>query len=322
MIPVSAYTGQGLDDLLQKMDDILSSTPTRQDLGRPRLAVDRSFTVAGFGTVVTGTLLDGTFSVGQEVEMVPSGRRCRIRGLQSHRQKVEVADPGRRLAVNLSGISHDEVQRGEIVTNPRWLNPTTMIDAKVKLIGDAPRPLKHNARVTFHALVSETPARIRLLDTRELQPGHEAWAQIHLTSPVPLVKGDFFVVRSSETTLGGGKVVDPFPRRHRPFVTSVLESLSAMEEGSLEDLLLGAVDQWGPCDLTTLSRRSNLTLADVQPAISDLAAQGSILLLGGSVARPDSVVYSNRAWEDLKERVISTLAEYYRQYPLRRGISR
>ena len=322
MIPVSAYTGQGLDDLLQKMDDILSSTPTRQDLGRPRLAVDRSFTVAGFGTVVTGTLLDGTFSVGQEVEMVPSGRRCRIRGLQSHRQKVEVADPGRRLAVNLSGISHDEVQRGEIITTPRWLNPTTMIDAKVKLIGDAPRPLKHNARVTFHALVSETPARIRLLDTRELQPGHEAWAQIHLTSPVPLVKGDFFVVRSSETTLGGGKVVDPFPRRHRPFVTSVLESLSAMEEGSLEDLLLGAVDQWGPCDLTTLSRRSNLTLADVQPAISDLAAQGSILLLGGSVARPDSVVYSNRAWEDLKERVISTLAEYYRQYPLRRGISR
>lgn len=140
MIPVSAYTGQGLDDLLQKMDDILSSTPTRQDLGRPRLAVDRSFTVAGFGTVVTGTLLDGTFSVGQEVEMVPSGRRCRIRGLQSHRQKVEVADPGRRLAVNLSGISHDEVQRGEIVTNPRWLNPTTMIDAKVKLIGSATSP--------------------------------------------------------------------------------------------------------------------------------------------------------------------------------------
>ena len=118
---------------------------------------------------------------------------------------------GAGLAVNLSGVSYDEIQRGETVTSPRWLKPTTMIDAKIKLISDAPRPMKHNARVTFHALVSETGARARLLNARELLPGQEAWAQIHLTDPVPLVKGDFFVVRSTETTLGGGRVIDPFP---------------------------------------------------------------------------------------------------------------
>ncbi len=322
MVPVSAHTGQGLGKLLEEMDEILSTTPPRQDLGRPRLAVDRSFTVSGFGTVVTGTLIDGTLSVGQEVELVPSGRRCRIRGLQSHRRKVEVADPGRRLAVNLSGVSYDEIHRGETVTAPRWLKPTTMIDAKIKLISDAPRPMKHNARVTFHAQVSETGARARLLNTRELLPGQEAWAQIHLTDPVPLVKGDFFVVRSTETTLGGGRVIDPFPRRHRPFSGKVLKSLEAMEGGTLEDLLLGAVEQWGPCDLTTLSRRSNLTMADVQPAILDLAGTGEVTVLGEAEAGPSSVVYSRQAWERLKKHVGSTLADYYLQYPLRRGISR
>ena len=110
-----------------------------------------------------------------------------------------------------------------------------MLDAKVKLLADAPRPMKHNARVSFHSHVSETGARIRLLDARRLQPGKEAWAQIHLTNPLPLVKGDFFVVRDTETTIGGGKVVDPFPRRHRPFTKSVLNSLKAMDEGTLEE---------------------------------------------------------------------------------------
>ena len=322
MMAVSAYTGQGLEELQRNMDEMLSTTPPRQDLGRPRLAVDRSFTVVGFGTVVTGTLIDGTLRVGQEVELVPSGRVCRIRGLQSHRKKVETAEPGRRLAVNLSGISHDEIQRGELVTTPGWLKPTAMIDARIKLIGDAPRPLKHNARVTFHLLASETGARVRLLDSRQLQPGQEALAQIHLDDAVPLVKGDFFVVRSTETTLGGGKVVDPYPRRHRPFVTSMLERLAVMEEGSPEDLLLGAVDQWGPCDLASLSQRSNLALSEVQPAITELAQQGRVLLLGDSQARSDSVVYSNRAWQTLKEGASAALIEYHRQHPLRKGISR
>lgn len=316
MMAVSAYTGQGLEELQHKMNEMLIVTPPRQDLGRPRLAVDRSFTVAGFGTVITGTLIDGTLKVGQEVELVSSGRVCRIRGLQSHRKKVETAEPGRRLAVNLSGIPHDEIQRGELITAPGWLKPTAMIDARLKLIDNAPRPLRHNARVTFHLLASETGARVRLLDSRNLQPGERAWAQIHLDDAVPLVKGDFFVVRSTETTLGGGKVVDPYPRRHRPFVTSVLEQLAVMEEGSPEDLLLGAVDQWGPCDLASLSQRSNLALAEVQPAITELAQQGRVLLLG------DSVVYSNRAWQTLKERTNAALAEHHRQYPLRKGISK
>ena len=320
IITLSARTGQGLDTLLHQMDKILAATSPRPDLGRPRLAVDRSFTVSGFGTVVTGTLIDGTLRVGQDVELVPSQRRGRIRGLQSHRQKLTEADPGRRLAINISGVSYDKAERGETVTTSGWLQPTTMLDAKVKLLADAPRPMKHNARVSFHSHVSETGARIRLLDARQLLPGREAWAQIHLTDPVPLVKGDFFVVRSTETTIGGGKVVDPFPRRHRPFTASVLKSLQAMEEGTLEELILGAVDQWGPCDLTALSQRSNLTLDDVRPVIEDLAKQGGVTLLGGAKAGPGSQVYSRRGWQRLKRQCAATLKEYHVLHPLRRGI--
>ena len=322
MMAVSAYTGHGLDQLQLKMDDLLAHTQPRQDLGYPRLAIDRSFTVAGFGTVVTGTLLDGSLTVGQEVELVPSGRICRIRGLQSHRKKVDVADPGRRLAVNLSGVAHDQIQRGELIALPGWLKSTRMIDAQLRLIDDAPRPLKHNARVTFHALTSETTARVRLLDSRQLQPGQEAWAQIHLDRPLATVKGDFFIVRSSETTLGGGKVVDAYPRRHRPFVTAVLESLMIMEEGSQEEVILNAVDQWGPCDLTTLSQRSNLPLAVIKPTIAELARQDRVLFLGDSQAEMEALIYSNRAWLLLKDGVKTTLGEYHRRYLLRKGIPR
>ena len=320
IITLSAQTGHGLDQLLREMDAILAETTPRSDLGRPRLAVDRSFTVSGFGTVVTGTLIDGTLRVGQDVELVPSQLSGRIRGLQSHRQKLTEADPGRRLAVNISGVSYDQAQRGETVTIPGWLRSTTMLDAKVKLLADAPRPMKHNARVSFHSHVSETGARIRLLDVRRLQPGHEAWAQIHLTNPLPLVKGDFFVVRSTETTIGGGKVVDPFPHRHRPFTKSVLDSLKAMDEGTLEELILGAVEQWGPCDLTTLAQRSNVTLADVIPVIEGIAKSGCITMLGGTPPSPYSEVYSRRGWQRLRRQTASTLKDYHARHPLRRGI--
>ena len=320
IVTLSATTGYGLDDLLSEIDKILTDTEPRQDLGRPRLAVDRSFTVSGFGTVVTGTLIDGSLRVGQDVQLVPSQLKGRIRGLQSHRQKLTEADPGRRLAVNISGLSYDQAQRGETVTTPGWLQPTTMLDARVKLLDDAPRPMKHNAPVSFHSHVSETPARIRLLDARQLQPGNEAWAQIHLANPLPLVKGDFFVVRDTETTIGGGKVVDPFPRRHRPFTRSVLDSLQAMDEGTIEELVLGAVEQWGPCDLNALAQRSNLTLNDVRPVIDDLAKKGSVTLLGSAKPAPNSLVYSRRGWQRLERKSATTLKEYHDRNPLRRGI--
>ena len=323
MLAVSAYSGQGLDELKDAVDAMLDSTEARKDLGRPRLPVDRCFTVAGFGTVVTGTLIDGTLSVGQEVQLLLAGERGRVRGLQSHRKKLDYADPGRRLAVNLSGISRDDIQRGEVITTSGWLRPTTRLDAQLRLTRDAPRPLKHNEGITFHLFTNETPARVRLLDRDELKPGEEGWSQIHLEEPIPVVKGDLFVVRSADATLGGGKVVDSYPgRRHRRFLVSVIERLMAMEEDTGEESLLSAIERWSPCDLTTLSHRANLALGDVLSGTADLAASGQVVLLGDTSAQPDTVVYSAPAWSSLKKKASEVLRSYHQQFPLRKGVPR
>ena len=213
MIGVSAYTGEGINDLKSNIDIILDETDVRKDLGRPRLPIDRCFTISGFGTVVTGTLIDGTLTVGQEIELAGSGQRARVRGLQSHKTKVDATDPGVRLAVNLSGLSKNEVERGEILTIPGWLKPTRRLDARLRMVKNAPHPLKHNQGVTFHLFTSEASARIRLLDANGLVAGQEGWVQILLEEPLPVVKGDFFVIRSSEDTLGGCLLyTSPSPR--------------------------------------------------------------------------------------------------------------
>ena len=321
MVAVSAYNGDGLDELKQTIDSMLDTTEPRADLGRPRLPVDRCFTVAGFGTVVTGTLIDGSLSVGHEVELALTHERCRIRGLQSHRQKLEQADPGIRLAANLSGISRGDIQRGEVITIPGWLQPTNILDAQFRVSRDAPRPVRHNEGITFHLYTSESTARLRILDKEELKPGEEGWVQIHLRQPIPIVKGDLFVARSAEDTMGGGRVVDPRPRRHRRFVPSVLERLALVHEGG-DDTLLNAVDMWGPCDATTLARRANLALEEVRQRLAELATEDQVVLLGDSASDADTIAYSLSAWKEQTQQAARTLAAFHRQHPLRKGVAR
>jgi selenocysteine-specific elongation factor len=320
MLAVSAYTGAGLEELKAAIDQILDQTEARRDLGRPRLPVDRCFSISGFGTVVTGTLIDGVFAVGQEVELAASGRRCRIRGLQSHRTRVDHTDPGVRLAVNLSGIQRSDIERGEILTTPGWLRPTRRLDARLRMVKGAPHALRHNEGVTFHLFTSETTARVRLLDAERLSPESESWVQILLEEPIPMVKGDFFVIRSAEDTLGGGQVVDPNPRRrHRRFDPEVVERLMMLDQGTGEDVLLSVADQRGPCTLTTLSQRANLSSQEVLERITRLTEAGDVIVLGDLAADPDTVVYSSQGWSVLKSKILAALQTYHHQHPLRRG---
>ncbi|HEV2125933.1 MAG TPA: selenocysteine-specific translation elongation factor, partial [Chloroflexota bacterium] len=173
IIPVSALAGDGLDELKRSLDDILETTPAKRDLGRPRLPVDRVFSLGGFGTVVTGTLLDGAIRLGQELEVVPSGQRTRARGLQSHKTKVEEALPGRRVAINLGGLSTEEIQRGEVVTVVGALRPTLVLDVRLRLLADAPKPLKNASAIGFHSGTTEAVGKATLLEGETLQPGTE-----------------------------------------------------------------------------------------------------------------------------------------------------
>ena len=321
MVGVSAYTGDGMDELKATMDGILDETNAREDLGRPRLPIDRCFTISGFGTVVTGTLIDGTLTVGQEVELAGSGQKARVRGLQSHKTKVDATDPGVRLAVNLSGLSKDEVERGEILTIPGWLKPTYRLDARLRMAKNAPNSLKHNQGVTFHLFTSESSARIRLLDAERLTAGEEGWVQLLLTEPLPVVKGDFFVIRSAEDTLGGGQIVDPNPRRrYKRFDDDVIERMMTLDQGTGGDIIISVAEQWGPCDMTTLSQRTNLPREEVSARVAQLAGEGHLITLGDFGTDGDAVVYSAQGWNILKSRVASALQLYHTQYPLRQGV--
>jgi selenocysteine-specific elongation factor len=321
VVSVSATTGSGIPDLLATIDNALDESLRRSDLGRPRLAVDRSFTIAGFGTVVTGTLIDGTLAVGQEVAIIPGGKHSRIRGLQSHQKKIDIAEPGNRVAVNLSGVATGEVERGKVVTTPGWLRPTHAVDVRLRLLEAAPHNVRHNYPVMFHAHASETPATVRLLADEELQPGEEAWAQIYLDEPVALTRGDRFVVRSPDTTLGGGYVVDVDARRHRRNHMPTIERLERLAEGSPTAQLLSALEATEPSNVTSLARRANLSDTEALELARQAVDEGSAVALGDEVEMRTQV-YTLAGWTRLSAKAQQSLASFHEQSPLRSGMAR
>ena len=322
IVACSAVTGEGLSELVDVIEKELAQTPPKRDLGRPRLPIDRAFTVAGFGTVVTGTLVGGSLRVGQEVEIVPSGPRSRIRGMQTHQHKLEQAEPGRRLALNLAGISPRDLQRGMVVTTPGWLRPTTAIDVRLRAVSYLPRPIRHNLQVSFHSGSSEVSGRVLLLDHDELAAGETAWAQIRLEEPLPAAPGDFFVIRSPNDTLGGGKVVDTHVRRHRRFHQPTLATLEKMDRGSPEDLLLIALSRLEPCEVGQLARHTELVPDQVLAAAAGLVESGRAIVLGAQELGPASLLYTAQGFADLTVRAKDILAAFHRQRPLRRGLAR
>src|SRR5438552_10702757 len=195
IIPVSARTRAGLDDLKAELDDVLGRPPARPDWARARLPVDRVFTIAGFGTVTTGTLLDGSLDVGQEVEIQPTGLKARIRGLQTHKEKVTSASPGRRLAINLSGVSPEQVKRGDVVAAAGTLAPTQLIDVRLRWLSDAPAALTHNAQLEFYSGAFQSLTRVRLRGDQALAPGKEGWPQLALQNPAEIIPDDRSLLR-------------------------------------------------------------------------------------------------------------------------------
>lgn len=323
IVPVSAVTGEGLPQLLAALDDRLAVATPRPDLGKPRLSVDRAFTVAGFGTVVTGTLIDGSLKVGQEVEVLPKGLESRIRGLQTHKHKVDAARPGTRVAINLASLAVADIQRGDVVTSPGWLAPTRAFDARLRLLPGVPRPVAHNAEVSVHTGAAETEARLMLLEGSEVRPGQSTWAQLRLARPLAIAKGDFFVLRFPSATIGGGQVVDPHPRRHKRGQRAVLEALETMEKGTPEEIVLQALGKEPPVELTALLSRCNLPEPEARAALGRLVAQGQVFFTSKEDALgPKTSVISYQGWAELTARARDVLSSYHQSYPLRRGMAK
>lgn len=329
IVRVSARTGIGLDELRAKLGELLASRPPRLDLKRPRLPVDRVFTIAGFGTVVTGTLSDGTLQVGEEVEILPSGLRGRVRGLQTHKQKEQTAVPGSRTAINISGVSHEEIQRGNVVAHPGDYQPTQRVDVRFKLLPDVTQPLKHNTEVKLFIGAAEAVARVRLLGADELRPGQEGWLQLELSQPVVATRSDRYILRrpSPGETLGGGAVIDPHPKgRHKRFAASTLASLEALSRGSPADVLLQALLATGAAPYKDVLARANLDSDSLSQALQELVQQAQIIRLEakteGQNFAPDDLVISSPHWEQLSRRILEETGGYHRSFPLRGGLPR
>ena len=317
--PVSAMTGEGLLELVAAIDSMLDDTPPKRDVGRPRLPIDRAFTISGFGTVVTGTLIDGKIETGQDVELVVAGRSTRIRGLQTHKKGQGEAQPGTRVAANIINVSQDEVARGEVLTTEGWLRPTDAIDVRVRVIPDAPQALRHNMYVTVHTGSSEVVGRLRLLEKDVLEPGETSWAQVKLDAPLAVVKGDYYVIRSNSRTLGGGNIVETHARRHRRKDLSTIERLEVMELGSAQDILLKTIEASEPSRLDELVNRANMGADMVKAELEAMAVENLIVALGGEGISQGCFVFSTAGWDAVMEKTQRSLEGYYRQFPLRRG---
>jgi selenocysteine-specific elongation factor len=341
VVPVSVRTGVGLDQLLITLEGVLAASQPRRDRGRPRLPVDRVFTISGFGTVVTGTLIDGSLSIGQEVEIQPQGLKARIRGLQTHKQKIEQAVPGSRVAVNLSGVRKEDLQRGDVVTTPGWLRNTVLVDAQLEYLADNSRPLRHNQQIKFFSGAAEVLARVRLLGDETLLPGQSGWAQLRLSHPLALAKGDRFILRlpSPAMTIGGGVVIDPYPgRRHRRFRPEIIQRLQTLAQGTPAEIALQTLERRGPMSGRELAQASGLG-EETGEALRELVTSGQVVILdgapgegaiqagylpskqGGAGGR-DQLFTSRSSWSALTEQIERELRSYHDAYPLRPGMPR
>jgi selenocysteine-specific elongation factor len=318
VVPTSSVTGQGLEDLKITIDTLLAKAQPRRDIGKPRLPIDRVFTISGSGTVVTGTLVDGSLLLGQEVEILPPALKSRIRGLQTHKAQLDKVGPGNRVAVNLVGINSAQLKRGNVLTLPGWLTPTALLDAKLRLLAQPDRPLRHNTEVSLHIGAAEVMARVRLLEKEGIQPGETSWVQFILEEPLALVNGDHYVIRSPMDTLGGGVVIEAHPKeRHRRFRPETIENLKARGEGKLEETLLAALKAKQPREMSALMAQSNLDPAAAASALESLIQQGQVFAAG---AGRTALLFTEAGWQQMVDNLITLVREHHRRFPLRLGV--
>jgi selenocysteine-specific elongation factor len=322
IIPVSAKTAAGLEELKAGLASQAAEVAEKSAEGPFRLPVDRVFTIAGFGTVVTGTLLSGEIKTGDEVEILPAALPSRVRSVQSHGLMAEHGSAGQRLAVNLQGVELGEIMRGDVVVPRGAYRTTRAVDASFVYLSSASRELKHRSTLRLHSATYEVPAQVILLDRDTLEPGESAFIQLRLKHPVLLLPGDHFIVRSysPQITVGGGVVLDPAPPRRRRRSEQALELLRALGNGedaekirllAQESLLSGVTAE-------ELITRSGLSVKRSEAALACLLSQGLLV----QMVREPRIFLAKEQFAGLKAQLLAGLEGYLRENTLKEGIGK
>jgi len=311
IVRVSAKEKTGIKELLETLGKVLDDQPPRVDLGRPRLFVDRVFLMPGFGSVVTGTLLDGSFQVGDEVVLLPGDKTGRIRGLQNHSQEVNQIGPGNRVAVNISGIDKVEIKRGDVISHPGNYQSTRRLDVGFNYLPGFDKPLKHNLETKLFIGADETEARVRLLGIDSLKPGESAWLQLEVQDPVVAVRGDRFILRrpSPSETLGGGRVIDPHPpHRHKRFNQELMDRLESISGGDTEDVLI-----W-----KEILESSGLDEETASESLKKLLNDELVLEFGKKSKR---IITLRSTWDSILTELKDRVKKFHEDYSLRPGMA-
>jgi len=322
LLPVSSATGAGLPGLLSAIERLVDTINERPAAGMFRLPVDRVFSMKGFGTVVTGTLMAGSVAVGDDVEILPRPVKAKIRGIQVHNTMVETATAGLRTALNLQGIERDTVERGNVLVRPGTLMPTRKATAWFEHLQSAPRPLKNRAKVRFHSGTDEIAATVILLDADVLQPGQQAFVQLVFEASAVLLPHDRYVLRSFSPvfTVGGGEILDNRPPRHRRFSDDVRASLETLKGGNAQEALLLFCSEAGPAGLDFAGARARLGLEDhaLHNMLEGMVSQGSVVAFNKTPIQ----ITAPAVITALEKNILSELKSFHAQNPMKGGMVR
>jgi selenocysteine-specific elongation factor len=314
---VSAHTGKGLKELLVQIDLLTGELPSRDATAPLRLPVDRVFSMTGFGTVVTGTLLAGRIATGMNVEILPLGRQARVRQMQVHGAAVDEAIAGQRVAVNLAGVEKETLERGSVLAAPGSLSDTSLLDARLYLLKSAPRAVKNLTRVHVFLGAGRTVGRIALLDCDELQPGGEALVQLRLEHKLVAHAGDRYIIRSYSpmTTIGGGVVLDAHTARHRRKKEDVLQRLKELEKGDPAVPVLQRIRRDAVVLESVLQKQSGLPPESLSAILERLQQSGEVQTI-------DGLLVDGAGMADWRRRLLEALTAFHAANPLSAGISR
>jgi selenocysteine-specific elongation factor len=320
IVPVSSKTGENLPMLVQELAKLANDVAPKSSNGILRLPIDRVFTMKGFGTVITGTLLSGTISTDQEIDILPKGITTKVRGIQSHNQAVQRSVAGQRTAVNLQGVEKDQLSRGDTIVSAGYFLPTRTLDAKLNLLKQAPRGLKTGTRVRFYNTTQEAIGRITVLGSNVLAPGEEAYVQLRLEQPVIVQHGDRYILRfySPMETLGGGMVLNPHPRRHKTAtMQGSLDALGTLEKGPLEEILGLFISGKGLAGMAE-AELIGAAAADKQSILSALAA----LTQKKTALRVDNLYVHAAHIGSLERKIVDFIGQYHKDNPLKPGLDK
>ncbi len=322
IVPVSSLTGNGIPRFIEELDRLCAQVPERSTSGLFRLPVDRVFSMKGFGTVITGTLISGRINVGDSIMIYPGKITSKVRGIQVHNQSRETAEAGMRTAINFQGLEKTAINRGDILARENTLRPSYMVDLELHFLSSNKKPIKSRTQVRFHTGTSETMGNLILLDREELTPGETCAVQIRLDEPVSLIRDDRFVIRSYSPvrTIGGGKVLNPIPVKHKRFDPEIIAGLKGQIEAAPEGIIDYQTRMAGPAGITfaELLLMTDLPEKALETTVAGLLNSQTILL----VDKENRTYLHLAVFERLKLLSHDVLERYHGNNPLKTGISK